>query len=260
MARRISLFLVLTFSLSWSCWGLNIWLVRSTGVSSSALHFAGAFGPFVAAWLTTIWLDGWSAFQVFLRRLYGRVATRWILFAVLLPVVLFGCGMMVITIFVGTPDVPVWFANDKLPAWSPVWLWLLWVATYGLGEESGWRGCLFPALSKRMAVRPSTVVIAFVWAFWHVPVFLYDPDFQAMSGFIVMGWGIGLLFGSFFLGWLTVQAEGNIWPAILFHGTFDFFSAGDAVPDLVPAVSSALLIGLVLVLTRRYDSQFLKVR
>ncbi|WP_214891467.1 type II CAAX endopeptidase family protein [Exiguobacterium sp. s142] len=258
MTRRLVLFIVLTFAWSWSWWGLNIWLVRSTGASSSLLHFAGAFGPLVAAWLTTAWTDGWSGCRRLFERAYGRLTIRWTLLAMSLPVLFFAIGVLVVSMMPEVSNSSNWFANDKLPDWSPFVLWLIWVATYGFGEESGWRGYLLPTLSERMAVRPATLVVALVWALWHVPVFLYDPDFQDMSVFMIAGWTIGLIFGSFFLGWLTVQADFSIWPAILFHGTFDFLSAGDALPDFIPAISSVLLIGLVLVLARRYDEQFHK--
>lgn len=259
MTRRITLFIILAFGFSWSFWGMNVLLVRSSGNFSSTLHFAGAFGPLAGAWLTAFLTGGKSGLRRYMKRVYGRFTGPFLVIAIVLPVLFFLVGLAVDAVWNGFSTVWPWFDNDKLPHWSPIFLWLAWVVTYGLGEESGWRGYLLPELAEHMPARPATLVVALVWALWHTPIFFYDPDFQGMSLLMATGWIVGLTFGSFFLGWLTVQADYSIWPAILFHGTFNFLSAGDAVPSLVTAISSALLIALVLVLARRYNERFQKI-
>jgi preprotein translocase subunit SecE len=57
-----------------------------------------------------------------------------------------------------------------------------------------------------------------------------------------IGWLVGLIFGSLLLGWLVKQANWNLLPVILWHGTFNFFSASDKIDYLYPTIISTLVI------------------
>ena len=57
-----------------------------------------------------------------------------------------------------------------------------------------------------------------------------------------IGWLIGLIFGSLILGWLVKQSSWNLWPVILWHGSFNFFTASDRIGYVYPAVMSTLVI------------------
>jgi membrane protease YdiL (CAAX protease family) len=73
-----------------------------------------------------------------------------------------------------------------------------------------------------------------------------------MGGFGVVGWVVSLVFGSLLLGWLVKQARFNLWPVILWHGTFNFFTVSDQIKPIFPGLMSAMVIVIVLWLARKY--------
>lgn len=116
--------------------------------------------------------------------------------------------------------------NSKLPFEHPILIWLIWIAFFGFGEETGWRGFLFPELDKANSSWGSAFLVAIIWGAWHLPLFIYDKDFIALRGSGATGWFLGLLFGSFLLSWLVKNARWRLWPVILWHGTFNFLRPG----------------------------------
>ncbi|WP_458189216.1 CPBP family intramembrane glutamic endopeptidase [Haladaptatus sp. NG-WS-4] len=51
------------------------------------------------------------------------------------------------------------------------------VATVGGGnEEPGWRGFALPRLQNQYVPVPATLVLGVVWAFWHLPQLVADPN------------------------------------------------------------------------------------
>ena len=91
-----------------------------------------------------------------------------------------------------------------------------------------------------------------IWAPWHLPVFFYDKDFTAMGLFGIVGWIVGLVFGSLLLGWLAKQSNWNLWPVILWHGTFNFFTTSDRIDPLFPVMMSMMVIVVILWIVRKY--------
>lgn len=146
--------------------------------------------------------------------------------------------------------------NEKLPTTNALVIWLVWCIFYGLGEEAGWRGFLFPEFIKNHPARISTLYVAAIWAPWQLPIFFYDKDFTTMGWFGILGWVVGLVFGSFLLGWLVKRSRFNLWPVILWHGTFNFFTVSDRIDPLFPALISAQVIIFALWLARRYNDEF----
>jgi len=142
--------------------------------------------------------------------------------------------------------------NSKIPFENQFLILLSWIFFYGIGEESGWRGFLFPELMKKFNLQTSALYTALIWGGWHLPIFFYDTNFQAMGLMGLLGWLVGLIFGSFILGWLTLKSEWNLWPAILWHAAFNFFTAGDKINPLYPALTTMMVIIFGLWLSRKY--------
>jgi membrane protease YdiL (CAAX protease family) len=49
-----------------------------------------------------------------------------------------------------------------------------------MGEESGWRGFLLPAIEKRMGVVKSSLVVSLIWSFWHAPIWFLGTDYSGV--------------------------------------------------------------------------------
>ena len=142
--------------------------------------------------------------------------------------------------------------NDKLPITNAILIWLMWCFFYGFGEEGGWRGFLFPEFTKKFKARISTLYVAFVWASWHLPIFFYDKNLGSMGFGGIVGWVVGLIFGSLLLGWLVKQSNWNLLPVILWHGTFNFFTTSDKINPIFPVIMSMMVIVVALLIAIKY--------
>ena len=73
-----------------------------------------------------------------------------------------------------------------------------------------------------------------------------------------IGWLFGLILGSLLLGWLVKQAQWNLLPVILWHGTFNFFTAGDRIDAMYPAIISTLVMIFAVCIAIMYDKNFVR--
>src|SRR5215203_2470465 len=93
---------------------------------------------------------------------------------------------------------------------------LLFMFTFVLGEEVGWRGYLLPkllSLGRRRALALSGVV----WATWHMPLILLTPIFPVGNMLISLPLFYGtFVAASFFFGYLRIYT-GSVWPASIAH-------------------------------------------
>lgn len=132
-----------------------------------------------------------------------------------------------------------------------------------VGEETGWRGFLLPAL-RPLGTWPALVVSGAAWGLWHAPVILLGYDFaQPNAAGLALMVGGCIAFGVL-IGWLRIRS-GTIWPSVVAHGALN--AAGGFVAlvvavgaDPVPAVVGPLgcvawvvmaAVALVLVLARQ---------
>lgn len=93
---------------------------------------------------------------------------------------------------------------------------------FGVGEEAGWRGCLYPVLKKHLGREKGRVVGGVIWGIWHWPVMIlagYEYG-STYLGAPVVGPILFCLFTvvlGIVLDWLQ-ERTGCIWVPALFHG------------------------------------------
>jgi membrane protease YdiL (CAAX protease family) len=201
--KRLITFIVFTYGISWLIWLPNV-LAHNFKVGwefSAWLHIAGGLGPFIGAVITTYLFERKAGVaEYFKDKLFTIPKFKWILVGFGMPVVFFLIAVLIVGIFTG--DWVVFSElglNAKLPITNPLLIWLLWCFFYGLGEEGGWRGFLFPEFIKGFQARIATLYVALIWAPWHLPVFFYDKDLSMMGLFGTVGWLVGHIIGSLLL-------------------------------------------------------------
>lgn len=89
-----------------------------------------------------------------------------------------------------------------------------------LGEELGWRGFLYPALTTRFGFPGAVVIGGAIWGLWHAPLIMQGYNF-GLFGLP----GVGLMMvGCIGLGaWLAYLygKSGSVWASAVAHGTFN---------------------------------------
>ncbi|KAI7256999.1 hypothetical protein KC345_g10888 [Hortaea werneckii] len=217
--RKLTVFILVTFGFTWLCW-LPLLLNKQFTAGLPVLpgqFYLGSFGPLLGLPLA-----------------YGAVA------------------ILVHTLITGNPpDMRQFGLTSDLPPQFGIWMTsLVWMLTFGIGEESGWRGYLLPQLHQRYSLFTSALLVAVIWMAWHLPAFWFNESYLGM-GFGVLGWAISLTYGSVVLAWICAGSRWSILPVILWHGIFDLLTASDQAAEIMAMVCSMLVIihGILLMKT-----------
>jgi membrane protease YdiL (CAAX protease family) len=114
-----------------------------------AIHYLAAYGPMLAAIVVTALTTGADGLKELLGRvLKWRVGLLWWSVA-LSPLLAYGAIAFVLRLVQGIwTDFRLLGEVNFLPRLSIGAAILLWVFTYGLGEEVGWRGFALPRLQR----------------------------------------------------------------------------------------------------------------
>jgi len=215
-------FFLLAYALSWM---VEIPLaLEAQGVIQSgipfAMHYLAAYGPMFSALILT-WVTGGSQG---LRELFGRM-TRWRVspgwwLVAIVPLGLYLAVAAALWLIQGIPvDVVAMGQVDFLPAIGLAAL-PMWILTFGIGEETGWRGFALPRLQEGRSALHATIILWVFWALWHLPLFFYSYEISILPGFL-----IGLLAGAIVFTWLYNSTDGSILMVALWHGAFNFTTA-----------------------------------
>lgn len=241
--RSFILYGIIAFAISWA---IEIPLaLKAEGIISAkipfAIHYLAAFGPLVAGIVLT-WRESGSAGlkELFSRIIKWRVEpVYWIV--ALSPLLLFLIVSFVLRIAQGSwLDFAILGRFDFLPDLGLASI-LVWLATYGFGEEIGWRGYFLPRLQRDRTAWSATLILWIVWAIWHVPSFYYLNT--ATSVGMLIGFLVGVLAGAVFLTWLYNSSGGSVMIVAVWHALFDYVTAcTECKSGLVAACISTLVM------------------
>jgi membrane protease YdiL (CAAX protease family) len=123
----------------------------------------------------------------------------------------------------------------------------------GFGEEIGWRGFLLPSLRARYGVRGAALVVAALWAFWHLPFFFLLASYRGFAPLGLVGFAIGIASGSVVAAWLYYGAGESVLAVAVWHAAYNMAVATAASSGMVAALVSALVIVQAVVVARSLD-------
>lgn len=216
------------------------------------LHYLVAWGPGLAAVTVSAVMGGWQAVAA----LGGRIVKwriGWVALGaavatplLLLVIALGGNAVMV----QGWPQIASLGVMDYLGNVGVGVAALVWMASFGLGEELGWRGFAQQYLQPRMGLLKSATVIGVLWAFWHVPFFFYKDTFVAMGLLGFPLFFISIMPGAIVLGWLYDRAGGSVLAVAVWHGLFDWITASDLAEGPIAAVVTMVVIVWAILIVR----------
>jgi membrane protease YdiL (CAAX protease family) len=253
-SRYLRAYFLLAYAISWS---IAIPLALSNqGIIPVILpawtHYLVAFDPMLSALIVTGISQGLPGLKDLIRHMFmWRVCPKWWIVA-FSPLLI---GYVVILVLNRLAGSQIGLPNLGMVNYLPplgIGALLLWILTFGLGEETGWRGYALPRLQKGRSALGATLILTFFWALWHLPQFFYlfDPS-------MAVGWLIGLFAGSVILTWLYNSTKNSILMVAIWHGCFNFITASKAEVGFLPAVVSMIVILWAVFVIIRYKPKYL---
>ncbi|MFZ6029003.1 MAG: CPBP family intramembrane glutamic endopeptidase [Chloroflexota bacterium] len=184
-----------------------------------------SYGPSLAAIAVTAVLEGRDGVKALLKHLLQwRVSWRVYLMALFtFPAILF-LGYQALGIQPGPGEnMPELFLTLVILAPLNALVGSILLDVGPLGEELGWRGFMLPRLLERYGDFSSSVVLGLVWAFWHLPVFL----FVEWRGDLPIAIAVGIYpFSTIAIAYAMTKlhhwSRGSVLIAILFHGIVNY--------------------------------------
>ena len=256
--HKLILFVALTYGMTWVIVlplvleGLGLIILNDIW---RRLHYLAPAGPALASLIVVGSTSGRNGIaEVFRRMTRWRVGSLWLLISVgTVWVFYFAAGVTVVLTAAAWPDISLFGTVRYFPYLTFIGAWILWIVSFGLGEETGWRGFLLPHLQSKYNALKSAILLSFAWAAWHTPFFFYDTNFQAMGPFGAVMWMVGLMFGSILLTWLYNSTGGSILAAALWHGTYNLFTAaeGEAVGEVAPVITMLIMVLVIAIVAIR---------
>ncbi len=257
--HSLVIFFILAYAVTWS---IQIPLALSTrGLINTqipmVIHYLGAFGPLIAAFIVIALTEGKAGIRTLTSRWFKwRVGLPYYAFAVLAPIALFTLAVLINRIVSGEwPDLALLGDADYLPYLSPFGALLLWLLTYGLGEETGWRGYSLPHLQQKYSAASATLILAVLWAFWHVPAFFYRDTYVEMGFLGFPMFLVSLIFATTVFTWLYNSTDGSLLLVILFHAFFNWLSVSEAGGPSVSIIMSVPIIIWAIYVVRHYGRE-----
>lgn len=272
--KRVWLYLALTFTLTWTLWGITASDFAGVGAPTAVqlMVSLGMFGPTVGVLLTWLLLRKSDPFHLPLRlRLHsnGKVyLAAWLVPAVM---TLLGSTLYFVVFpeqfdrFFGYLREMTGGALTGAPLARSAAVQMVGAVTFAplinlvfaLGEEIGWRGLLYPALREKVSPAAACLTGGVIWGVWHAPIILRGHNYglgypgYPVAGILAMCFfciSIGV-----FLFWLT-EKSGSVWPAALVHGMVNavtgipllLLRSPDAGLRLLGPTPAGLLAGLPL--------------
>jgi membrane protease YdiL (CAAX protease family) len=214
-------------------------------------HYLVAYGPLFAALIVTWVSQGLPGLKELGGRMVRWACPKWWVVA-FSPLIIGYVAVLILNRLTGSQiRLSDLGAVNYLPSLGMRAL-LLWILTFGMGEEAGWRGFALPRLQRGRSALAATMILAAFWALWHLPQFFYlfDPS-------IAVGWLIGLFAGAVVLTWLYNSANDSILMVAIWHGCFNFIAASTADIGVLPAVMSTIVIVMAVVVILRYKPKYL---
>lgn len=215
LKSRILKFILLTFGISWLCWGAIIVANQfgSMAFGSPAmmlLYVIGGNGAPIAAYIL---LKKWGeirSFKDFMQRNFNfKSPLRNYLVVISLVVIHF--------------LIPIALASTNRT--MAVYYGLLMIPFNAMGggfEEIGWRGILQPYLENMMSFVKATLLVSVIWTIWHLPLWFIVGTYQSTISFALFG--VSVIGMTFSLAAIR-KISNNVFLCILFHSCMNSFLA-----------------------------------
>lgn len=234
--KRIVTYVAITFGLTWLVWGCMALsgLSLNESLAAQGITAVTMWLPAAGVWLTGRVYPGRIKLGATLRPAF-RGNARTYLFAWLFPACFTLLGAALYFLLFPAQFDPALSAYaqsapggmEATPAAIALMIGFtaliapLLNALFGLGEEIGWRGFLYPAMREAMSERKAAILCGVIWGLWHAPITAMGHNYGlAYRGYPWLGIAAMCLFCislGILLSYITTKSA-SIWPAALAHG------------------------------------------
>lgn len=250
------LFFGLTLVFSWVFWGIAVLMgLQGTKFPGVLFFVAGGTGPMVAVLFLLFRgqseqrSDFWSrVFQI------SRISWKWWLVILLFFPVLNALSH-VIAGWINGNVAGFNFPTEVFANPLSIFAFLLTIFILGpIPEELGWRGYALDRLQLRWSALSSSLILGFVWAIWHIPLFAIPGTYQNQMAFGGLPFWLFLVnpvLSSVLFTWIYNNTDRSILSAILFHFSINFsgelfgLSVQARVVQLILLAASIILVILI---------------
>lgn len=241
--RRIALFLIITFVMTYAWTMCLIWprvlgrdaatLTAEETLVNTALTAVLMFFPALGVLITRLVTR--EGFKNAMVRLNLKGNVRYYLIGWFGPMVLTILGM--VFYFLLFPSEFTTTTLDAQLATMPIPPAMFW-ATQALlmmvapllnlvtcfGEEWGWRGYLLPKVAERMKFLPTVLLTGLVWGIWHAPVIVaghnYGMQYPGYPWWGIIAMCVFCIVAGTLFSYITLKTR-SCWPAVLAHGALN---------------------------------------
>lgn len=239
----IATYYLISLAISWGYWFALLMRGEVVAEGSPTTHLPGLMGPLIGAFIAA-WLAGGRRAVVDLAVRCVRIPRRW-LSALLIVAAPPAVAAVVIGVraTTGTPPPPpdAFLAYPGAGAMTlPALMGI--VVLNGFGEEAGWRGFALERLSPAFGPFAATLVVATLWAVWHLPLFWLNQSMAALAGPMLVGWVVGLVLGAFALSWLYLAFDRSVLLLAVWHVGYNFSVATPGTAGFVAALVTSLVM------------------
>ena len=256
-------FFLITFLGSWIPWFLAALLSYQKADEKLQLFCVtlGMFVPCIAALIMIYGSKNRGLVQDFWNRIFlFRMKLSSFLFIVLLmPSVLFlATGL---SLLFGLSLEQFALANEYHVIKG--WRFLSLVMPFFLApmlEELGWRGYGVDSLRVNFNLFKTSMLFAFLWAMWHLPIFFingfYHHELWNQSMLYVINFFVSIVPASILLNWIYYKNGRSIPAAILFHSMLNVFSVLFQTEQFTKCIITVLLFAVSVVVILKNKNFF----
>jgi uncharacterized protein len=252
--KKLVVYFTLAYFISWLIW-LPLILpkfgIYVLPVLPKYHHYLGSFGPMIAAFIVKYSYEGGQGVKDLLQRmLQWKVNWVWYVVVLIVPVLLVIAAGYADGLINQQPFSMKGFStSNEFPGLGPAGYFLFNFFTFGIGEETGWRGYALPALQKRFSALKSTVILTVGWACWHIPAFIYRPSYSQMDAAGIAGFFMSLLMGAVVLTWLYNSTKGSLLIAAIFHAMIELmFISANITSKMSSYMGATIMVAAILII------------
>ena len=222
----IWLFYLSAYIYSWSIWILGITFFK-TSVNPYGLASIGGLGPIVGLLVYFKLLGSKKDRQKYIKRLFKIKNIKiiiWII-VIFLPFAVVALSNFIDNLIACNTLIDFHILELDREFLAAGFFYPVFLIFFGpIPEELGWRGVAFEELLNRLNYYKAQIIVAVLWALWHIPLFFIHGSYQNSLGiFTIAFWMffINVILNSFITGWIYVKSNRSLLMAIIFHYTIN---------------------------------------